>query len=273
MRGWKVFTKMFLFAFVLFSTKNLYSLSPAKMEKYFWVKNNRVISTTMSKDRLKVKWDLQYLIWKTWVSSYLNLSKEHQDIVKKIADILLTDEYAENIEENKKHKTRNYDIVSSWEKDLKTSHLWIFIKRAIFLLQDVQEIRKSSQRLYKNLLKSLDEYKEKKWYSPNPKLYTVLKTLEPKIQAVLKVHEFLDQKGLAKEMDYRKKEDAIKAEIAKIEAEIRDNNDIIKWQESKIKWQESKIKWLDKDIKSQEKKIKELNAYIKTLNKFLDLKK
>jgi hypothetical protein len=273
MKIWKIVSASLLFLTMLNSSEYILvaQLSP-KLQKYYFKWNNLLNpskSKTIYKRDLKVSWNLQYLIWITWVSSYLTLTDKHKDLVKEIANIILTDKYAKNIEENKRNKTRNYDVVSSWEKDLKTSSLWLLLYRTITLLQDIEMVRKGSNNTYQLILKTLTKYEEKKWYKPDPKLYTILKQLEPEIQSVLKVHEFLDKQGLAKEMDYRKKEEAITKELARAKAELKEKNDVLAWKKWIIKEKNDILAWLDSDIKWLDKKIKELDEYIKTLQRFI----
>ena len=59
-------------------------LSPTMMHHYFDNNSDKA-------------WNLQYLIWETGVSSYLNLSEENKKFIQELADLILTDEYAENI--------------------------------------------------------------------------------------------------------------------------------------------------------------------------------
>jgi hypothetical protein len=151
MKGWQIPT------IDISRLPHLAQLSPKYQKHYFnW---NREISENDKEP--KVEWNLQYLIWPTWVWTYLNLSEKHQEFVKDIANILLTDDYAENIEENKKNHTRNYDIISEWKQKLKTAHLTLFITRYINLLQDIEMIRAWADKSYKYLFKALNNYKEK----------------------------------------------------------------------------------------------------------------
>jgi hypothetical protein len=192
---------------------------------------------------------LQYLIWESWVSNYLALSKKHQQFIQDLANILLTDKYAKNIEENKRNHSRNYDIVSSWKKDMKSSSLWLLLKTYTSFLRDIEEIRSWVGKWYTQILNKINKYKEKRWFNPDSKLYDLLETLKLEVEWVELVHKFLDEKWLVQEMDFRKREKAILYEIERIKAEI-------KWQETKIKWQEEEIKKLDN--------------YLKVLNRFLD---
>jgi hypothetical protein len=43
----------------------------------------------------------------------------------------------------------------------------------------------------------------------------------------MKIHELLDEKGLAQEMDFRKKENVILKEIERVKAEIKEKNDVL----------------------------------------------
>jgi hypothetical protein len=86
------------------------TLSQAKLstpKQHYYFDNNHVVQ------KGKVTGNLQYLIGNSGVSSYLKLSSEHQKFIQEIADIILTDEYVQNIEEHKKDKKIPYDIVSS----------------------------------------------------------------------------------------------------------------------------------------------------------------
>ena len=227
------------------------SLSP-EIQKYFfnWNRADYQLSNFKTWDiehrgqEPKVEWNLQYLIWPEWVSSYLALSKEHQQFIQDLANLLLTDEYAKDIEKNKRNHSRKYEKIE-WTK-LKTWHLALLLKKSLLLIRDIETITSWVDKRFKSIISTSKKYEEKKWYNVDSKLYELLETLKPEVEAVEKVHEFLRKKGLEREMDNRKKSEVILAEIKRIEAQIK-----------------------EKDIKIKEKdiKIKELDKYLQTLKR------
>ena len=240
------------------------SLSPKIMKYYFWENFNKVDypkGIPFLKDwaidhdyNPTVEWNLQYLIWKTGVSTYLTLSDEHQKFIQEIADIILTDEYVQNIEEHKKDKKIPYDIVSSWEKDLKTNNLSFFVMKVVYLLKDIQEIRSWVDSQFSRAEKLLNKYQEKKWYNIPEELLQKLDELKPEIENIIKIHKLLDEQGLKNTMDYRKKEQVILDEIVRIQEELKEQNDIISWK-----------KWI---LKEKDAEIKKLQEYLDTLKRF-----
>jgi len=237
------------------------SLSPEIMKKYFdW---NKVTYPAFKPSKSweidekwwkpTVEWNLQYLIWKTGVSTYLTLSDEHQNFIQEIADIILTDEYVQNIEEHKKDKKIPYDIVSSWEKYLKTNNLSFFVMKVVYLLKDIQEIRSWVDSQFSRAEKLLNKYQEKKWYNIPEELLQKLDELKPEIENIIKIHKLLDEQGLKNTMDFRKKEQVLNDEISRIKKEINKNESIIKWNED--------------IIKNNYKEIKKLKAYLDTLKR------
>ena len=238
--------KLLVVGLIVCSSGLYAELSPSVMQHFFK-------SNTES--------NLQYLVGKSGVSSYKTLSDEHKVFIQKITNIILTDKYAKNLEAKKKGEVKEYLVVSSWKKELKTGHLRILITRITYLLDDIEQVTSGVDLRYKNIISELNKYKKERWYILDENIFKLLRKIEPKIERVLKVHRLLKEKGLAQEKDFRKKEAVILKEIERVNA-------IIKGQEEKIKGQEEKIKGQEERRKKLDKRIKELNAYLKVLKKF-----
>jgi len=235
------------------------------------------LSDDMMKHFFKEKENLQYLIWTDWASSYLALSKEHKLFVQDLANLLLTDEYAKNIEENKRNHSRKYQVISKWERKLKTSSLWLLLRTYSNFLRDIEKVRSWVGKSYNNILWKINKYKEKRWFNPNPKLYELLETLKPEVEAVEKVHEFLRKKGLEMEMNNRKKSEAILAEIKRLEwilqrerAKTKELDEIINKQNNKMNEQNNKMNEQNNKMNEQNNKMNEQNNKINELNNYLE---
>jgi len=249
-----------LFAWGTAQLPHFASLSPKMMHYYFqW--NREVASDSTTNKWVKYDWNLQYLIGESWVSTYLTLNKKHQNFIQKLADLILTDEYAKNIEENKRNKTRNYNVISiKWNKKFKTARLSSVIQLSINLLQDIELVTTWVDWRYERINKLLQRFESKNWYKVNPQIYNLLETLQPEIDWVLAVHKLINEKGLAQKKDFTKKQKIILAEIKKIEEENNKLDTILeeeikKWKEKDTILEEEIKKWKEKDTILKEKDI------------------
>ena len=251
MKKWdNLFVKLVYVYFICCLNFAYAQLSP-DMIKYFFKWNH---ITWKNDSRPKAEWNLQYLVWPTAVWNYLNLSEKDQNFVKEIANIILTDKYAKNIEKESRVNWDNY--ISLWKID--TFDLSDYLERVVNILYSIQRCEKWLEKPYNQLLKDLNDVKNLKNINI---LINKLKTLKPKVEAVKRLHEMLKEKQLQDEKNYRKKETALLKEIRRIDAKIKKQNAQIKEKDKLIKKDEERFK-------RKREELRKLNEYLKTLKRF-----
>ena len=244
-----------------FKTAPHYAKLSPELQKHFFSWNrvdypkiNLTWEIIRNAPKPKYEWNLQYLVWETWMWTYLTLSKEHQKVIQDLANILLTDEYAKNIEENAKIDWDNY-IIIDW--DLDTFSLSDFLERSIYILRWIQWVERWIDENYNVLLKDLKKYSK---YKNIKQFYDKLLTFKPKIEAIKEIFKNLDKQNYKNEMDFRKREAIIKQELKKVEEELKKKYGIIVWLQGEVKWLQGEVQWLQEEIR---KKLE----YIKTLKR------
>ncbi|MDQ7009506.1 MAG: hypothetical protein Q9M94_04420 [Candidatus Gracilibacteria bacterium] len=190
------------------------------------------------------KGNLQYLIGKVGVSSYLNLSPEHQEIVQKISDIILDD-----------IQLKNPSGLSEETKDL-----GYFIEDIVNLLQDIGMIRSGLNENYKTMLLDIDDLGLSEVKCEG--LKKILTELYPDIVGINEVHKFLNEQNIQLEMDYEVVKKRLLEEIARIKAEIKEKDDIIAGRKGILKEKDDIIAGRKGILKEQMEEIKEQDDII-----------
>lgn len=192
-------------------------------------------------DIYKIEWNLQYLLWETTTITYMNLDNDHKELIKEMSDIILTDEYAKDIEDKRKWVDKKMDIVE-WTK-FKTIWFALYLKRVVNLCHDIEEVNSWVMKRYNWILSSVKNFETKKWYTMNKQAIELLSSLRWEIEAVLQIHKLLDEEIGRNSMDYKKKHDLLLKELeekTEILKQLKTNND-------------------------------KLEAFIKIANRFLDI--
>ena len=266
MKLWKHFL---LIAWILLnSTTSLYSSLSQKKMDYYWKWNSIKTKTDYNprahrrNERIKpsdmydIKWKLQYLLWDSPTVTYMKLNKDHQELIQKISQIILTDEYAQDIEDKRDWTDKKLEKIE-WTK-LNTTVLTLIVKKVIDLSSSIENVNSWSGKWYKGVLKSIKRF-EKKWYITDSKILILIDTLKPEIEAVMELHRLLNEKAGKDSMDYNKKYDILIKEIAETK--------------NRIEKTKNRIEKTKKDIIKLKEKNAKLEAFIKVANRFLDINK